>query len=279
MIYLAKNHITSEDGISFNFGTNWDILHAHDYWEFILIVEPVTHIINNHHQQTNTQDVLIVRPNIDYHKFISSHSPISSFNIKIRDDVFHNITDSYQTDLYCSFFTKPTPILFQLDSLKYNTIYKTCLSALNTTENYSLFLKICVQTILIDYIYQKNSTMNYSIITQRIIEKITNWKNYQQKLPQILKDIDISYMQMYRIFKSETGYTIKDLFFDSKMKYASSLLISSQYSIAQIAQIVGYDTQSHFGKVFKEAFGISPYSYRKNGISASPVHTKFSVDV
>lgn len=121
--------------------------------------------------------------------------------------------------------------------------------------------------------------MNYSIITQRIIEKITNWKNYQQKLPQILKDIDISYMQMYRIFKSETGYTIKDLFFDSKMKYASSLLISSQYSIAQIAQIVGYDTQSHFGKVFKEAFGISPYSYRKNGISTSPVHTKFSVDV
>lgn len=59
MIYRAKDHITYKDGISLNFGANWDILHAHDYWKFILIVAPVTHTINNQTQQAGIARSLI----------------------------------------------------------------------------------------------------------------------------------------------------------------------------------------------------------------------------
>ena len=46
--------------------------------------------------------------------------------------------------------------------------------------------------------------------------------------------------------------------------YAQTLLISTDYSITRIAQMVGYDSQSHFNQRFSRYVGISPSRFRKN---------------
>lgn len=72
--------------------------------------------------------------------------------------------------------------------------------------------------------------------------------------------------------KSYVSHTFKDLLGYSPMQYvmrrkigeAQTLLISTNFSITQIAQMVGFDVQSHFNQRFIKYVGISPGKFRKN---------------
>jgi AraC family transcriptional activator of mtrCDE len=79
--------------------------------------------------------------------------------------------------------------------------------------------------------------------------------------------------QLIAVFK-EIGCSLNDYFLYSKMIYASTLLLSAPDSVVSIAQTIGYATQSHFGKAFKEYFGLTPTEYRKNNIALQPLPDK-----
>jgi AraC-like DNA-binding protein len=48
------------------------------------------------------------------------------------------------------------------------------------------------------------------------------------------------------------------------MRQAAYMLIESNMNIAEIAQAVGYDSQSKFTTAFKAYFKVLPREYRKN---------------
>ena len=283
MQYLAKNHILPEHGIDFNFGGDWATLHFHDYWEFILITDQCTHIINNQKILLNKGNALIVRPQ-DKHKFVDSKNTISQFNIKITNEQLPSLTNSYDANLF-HFLEggNHESITLKLSSYEYNVIYKNVQSALfdQHTEKSPLYLRSAIHIILNHFITTKyiplHTTQQYSTIVQLMMEKISMWSNFSQPLADLLKDFNFSYMQLYRIFKKETGYSPSDYFLYSKMIYASTLLLTSPDSIVSIAQAIGYATQSHFGKAFKNYFGYTPTEYRNKGIPFPPLQNKFDL--
>ncbi|MFR8583037.1 MAG: helix-turn-helix domain-containing protein [Thomasclavelia ramosa] len=48
------------------------------------------------------------------------------------------------------------------------------------------------------------------------------------------------------------------------MQEAQFLIKNSQYSLAQIADILQFSSQSHFNKVFKQIVGKSPIQYKNS---------------
>ena len=73
------------------------------------------------------------------------------------------------------------------------------------------------------------------------------------------------YAENYLIvkFKAETGKTISEYIRTEKMEYAKSLLKSTDDPISEIAERLGFATQSHFGKRFRDYTGCSPSEYRE----------------
>ncbi|MBS5522340.1 MAG: response regulator [Clostridiales bacterium] len=65
-----------------------------------------------------------------------------------------------------------------------------------------------------------------------------------------------------RIFKSETGISLKEFIIQEKMKMARAMLKSSLLPISIVAQKVGYGNFSHFSQAYKKTFGISPTEER-----------------
>jgi len=47
------------------------------------------------------------------------------------------------------------------------------------------------------------------------------------------------------------------------MVNAQSLLENTDYKIGEIAEIMGYDNQLYFSRVFRKEYGVSPVQYRK----------------
>lgn len=61
-----------------------------------------------------------------------------------------------------------------------------------------------------------------------------------------------------------TGKTFSNLIFELQMENAKKLLEETSMSITEISTEIGCYDSSHFTRKFKKAFGITPYSFRKN---------------
>lgn len=65
------------------------------------------------------------------------------------------------------------------------------------------------------------------------------------------------------LFKEQTNMTYSEYVTRSRIQKAKNLLISSDLSVEEIAEIVGYRTSKYFIKIFKEYEGVTPSRYKK----------------
>ena len=70
-----------------------------------------------------------------------------------------------------------------------------------------------------------------------------------------------------------SGYSPIQYLLRRRIGEAQTLLITTDYSITQIAGMVGYDTQSYFNMQFTKNVGISPKKFRQNYIVADKHET------
>ena len=68
---------------------------------------------------------------------------------------------------------------------------------------------------------------------------------------------------MVRLFKKKEGISILEYITNARVKMASDLLRETDYSIYQVASLVGYFNYSYFSRVFKKIIGKSPQEYKK----------------
>ncbi len=66
-----------------------------------------------------------------------------------------------------------------------------------------------------------------------------------------------------RSFRKYTGQTPMQFILSIRINNAQILLETTQYSINEIASIVGYDNQLYFSRLFRKQKGCSPSEYRK----------------
>ncbi len=66
-----------------------------------------------------------------------------------------------------------------------------------------------------------------------------------------------------RSFRKYTGQTPMQFILSLRINNAQILLETTQYSINEIASIVGYDNQLYFSRLFRKQKGCSPSEYRK----------------
>lgn len=73
----------------------------------------------------------------------------------------------------------------------------------------------------------------------------------------------LSKYYLCRSFKEITGYGINEYIHIHRIKKAKQLLEETSLSISEISQAIGYESLTHFEKVFKTYMTISPLKYRK----------------
>lgn len=78
--------------------------------------------------------------------------------------------------------------------------------------------------------------------------------------------LNISRNYFSNIFTEKMGVSPKKYILDRHMELAEELLKRSDFSIGEIANIVGYDRQSKFTKAFTRYTSLSPSAYRKEKI-------------
>lgn len=72
----------------------------------------------------------------------------------------------------------------------------------------------------------------------------------------------VSERHLGQVFKSEVGTTLSVYIADQKIEAAKHLLRDGRYSVAEIADTLGYANPSYFCQLFRKATNISPKQYQ-----------------
>lgn len=78
----------------------------------------------------------------------------------------------------------------------------------------------------------------------------------------IAEQLGISTRQLERLFGRYLNSTPKHYFMEMRLNRAQNLLVQTEQSITEVAMACGFQSTSHFSKVFRGHFGRSPLTHR-----------------
>ena len=78
------------------------------------------------------------------------------------------------------------------------------------------------------------------------------------------RELGMNRTYLCKLFREETGLTVGQYVTRIKMEEAKRLMVITPKTAFEIAEYLGYSSQSHFQRVFKQYAGMTPGQYRTN---------------
>lgn len=140
-------------------------------------------------------------------------------------------------------------------------VYCQQMDSLDTIDD----INILMYNMAIDYCQRVEdfvSFKRYSPPIQKCIEYINRNLHNKISRPKLSKECGLCTRSLSIKFKDETGLSIPDYIHNERIREAKHLLTHSEYSIADISNILQYSSQSYFTQIFRKFCGCTPGDYR-----------------
>ena len=101
-------------------------------------------------------------------------------------------------------------------------------------------------------------------VIQETINYIKQHLDADLPMSEIAEFVGMNPEYLTKLFKKNTGYTLKEYIVNEKMESAKMLLTTTSLPVTLISSHVGYGNYSNFTRSFKQLVGCTPMEYRKN---------------
>ncbi len=162
-----------------------------------------------------------------------------------------------------------TKVFYSGTSLEYRRIFQEMIQKLQMCkEHYQELLSMLLYQLLILIHRKRNSEKKIrdGFVTKEMEDAISYFSEYYQKEISIEAYAISHHMSVswfIQNFKKYTGFTPMQYVLSLRITNAENLLETTEYNIAEISNIVGYENPLYFSRIFKKQKGLSPSEYRK----------------
>ena len=251
--------------------TDFNCLHTHDFWEFLLIFDgSYLHRVNDQNVTLQKNALCVIRPT-DKHAMQALKETVGELNLQVSDDTVRNVFSSLSPDLYLS-LQAPSYVQFYIPERSKQALMSLAHKQQSETTEQSekelilsqMFIAV-TQEILAHY-RNAEETENENIPenVSKIITLLNAKENVTKNLQELLAPMRYSYVHLSRLFKKHMGVTLSQYFTSVKLTHARILLEETDMRVLDVALSVGYFSYPHFNTSFLKRFGVSPSKYRKN---------------
>ena len=245
----------------------WDrTIHAHTTEEILLLTEKgsCTVVCNGDSRQIPTPAFIWNRVG-SYHMVSgATNEEIRSFAISFTPKLLNEVQPSQR---YYDFVKGHAMFALSLTEdqlLRMQTLFETMMGS--PIPQRSLLLA-CVFHQIGLYLRKGAepvcSSGSYSYIFKVIVE-LEQLKNINLTTAALARQFHVSKTKLEEDFKRCTGYTIHAFRLRVQLQAARLQLLTTQKSLAQIADDCGFTDHSHLIRCFRAEYGLTPGQYRKN---------------
>ena len=248
-----------------------DVVHSHRFYEIFYILEgSISHTLNGENHILRAGDMVFLNLT-DVHSFNREEGN----TCKHRDIIIH--TDFF--DSICSFMGDSF-----WEAYHNNTFPKILSLSLEQMEDYENRITNAILTSSTNSEFRMASTraLCISLLNHLVEEKIRHNDAYYPMwfrellgrfhindflklgLDDILAPFHFNKSYLCRRFRQYTGYTMTEYLNQIRLQQAAFQLQYTDNTILSICNNVGFSSVSYFNKLFKQTYGVTPKSFRKN---------------
>lgn len=131
----------------------------------------------------------------------------------------------------------------------------------------SAFLGATVKAIILDLARLSALTAKKNCSTSHLVSEVISYlkEHYSERVENETLSEHFHFTSIYinRVFKRETGTSVRQYLIALRIDIAKELLSSGEYTPSATANLTGFDDYPHFSKTFKKFTGKSPKEYLK----------------
>lgn len=250
------------------FDTDWhSTFHSHPFTELFYVIDGKGEFLTSSKRfPVKANDLIIVNPKVEHTEVSSKESPLEYIVLGIRGISFSNLsTEQEDIDLpfsSSSFRDEKKEVLHYLNAI-----------VSEATSKFTSYERIChnlLEVLILKLLRHKQFKLDISH-TNKSTKDVALMKHYlkthyHQKIT--LSDLErLTHLSKYYIahaFKKEVGFSPIDYLNHIRIDESKILLTTTDYSVSQIAAIVGFSNPSYFSEMFKQQTGLNPSNYRKH---------------
>ncbi|WP_167577790.1 AraC family transcriptional regulator [Ammoniphilus sp. YIM 78166] len=251
--------------------------HVHDYYELVFVYSGKgTFFIDDVFYDMNPGDVFILPNNTIHRAMPEGTDPVTSSVIFFSPTLLYDVTID-ETFSYMSLFDnvkKQRNYQISIDSQHWPLIEAYLLTIQQeVTEpqkgsKHATLLAVHQILLQLSRIRQQDQApvqpYHYGPSwIKEILSYIETHLAQELNLTDLAKEALVSPAHFSRVFKQTTGMGLTVYLNTKRMVKAKELLMGTDMTIAHIAEQTGYDSLTHFHRIFKKFVGTTPADFRK----------------
>ena len=252
--------------------------HSHDYVEIIYVCSgTITHYINGREIVLEKGDMLFLNQHARHSVKRAEFDDIGInfialpefFDIPLQMLRKRNAIADFLASTLGKADPGPQYLVFRLKDRRMieNLMENMITSIVQENENedvinqYSMGLVFLYLINHMDSLKESSFQSYQDVIVQATLNYIA--AQYQTaSLNQIAENFHQSVSVLSKMIKQATGFTFQELLIYKRCQKSAALLTDTNLPIEQIIAAVGYENQSHFYRIFKKQYGMTPKQYR-----------------
>lgn len=247
--------------------------HNHTFWEFMFVEKgKVLNTFDTHEKVLSKNELCILNPSTSHQVTNPDETePYLLLNFEVKKEFVEQICSTLGIDpktvlptTYTQFPLSDNEVINSIHAL--NLMTDEDLDAKN--EN---LLRITVtKFIMLAYQRKHSRIQSQNYIVFKMIEEMKNTENFHLSIKELCEKLGYSHEYVTRLFKQENFLPPNRLFLFNKLAYARNLFAHSHLSINEVASLCGIYSISYFNKTFKDCYGITPATHKKQNVKNKP---------
>ncbi len=245
--------------------------HKHSFWEAIFCTKgKIIHCYKGHEDVLSPGDLILIKPGEEHFFKGIPNEKHAHFDIYATPQIFKSFCDQIGKDVLPMFLAMSTPIKTRLTTQQSGFLYSKIkkILALQKVKHSEPLINSYYQPCLIEIIshsfrqilsHENDSAIKFN----QFLSEINTLEFLGGSLENIIAHSHYSHTHLCRLFKKYTGRSFTEKLVDMKMNLAVDLLKNPQLSVLNIANMLGYSSLSHFIKIFKLTYHLTPLQYRR----------------
>jgi AraC family transcriptional regulator, dual regulator of chb operon len=248
--------------------------HSHDFYEIFLITGgSVNHIVNNVKFKLYEGALVFIRPE-DVHAYEKNEENDMQFiNIAFlqstMNSIFSFLEEGFHPETLLDTPTPPVAFLNKNEKhLLQQRMEKLNLIPVNEKLRKRTEYRLLILEMITDFFKEKRvyNELALPMWLKQILYEIDKKENFTSGVTSLVEISGKSHEHLCRSFKKYMNVSPTEYINNIRLNYAANLLSFTDTDIITVSFESGFGNLSHFNHLFKDKFGVSPSSFRRDTI-------------